>query len=273
MKIWGVLNITPDSFSDGGKYELTDLAADHAGKMLEDGADIIDIGGESTRPGAGIISADEEIKRVVPVIKAIRENFPGVVISIDTYKAKTAEAALDAGAEIVNDISAAADPDMIPLVAERKCRYCLSHNPSAVFDCSTGLIKNLNDRQKNVSIQSVSEGLSAKADELMTAGIAHENIILDPGIGFGMDTNECLSLIKHVAALKRAGFPVLLGVSRKSVIGNSLGLPVDERLEGTLALTAYAFMQGIDYVRVHDVKENYRVIKMLEAVMAEHTLV
>ena len=115
--------------------------------------------------------------------------------------------------------------------------------------------------------------MSAKADELMTAGIAHENIILDPGIGFGMDTNECLSLIKHVAALKRAGFPVLLGVSRKSVIGNSLGLPVDERLEGTLALTAYAFMQGIDYVRVHDVKENYRVIKMLEAVMAEHTLV
>ena len=271
MKIWGVLNVTPDSFSDGGKFLLTDLAADHAEKMLEEGAEIIDIGGESTRPGAGIVSAEEEIKRVVPVIEAIRKKMPDAVISIDTYKAKTARAALDAGADIVNDISAAADPEMIPLLSERKCRYCLSYNPSAAFDGTTGLIKNLNERKNNVNIQTVSKGLAVKADELLAAGIAHENIILDPGIGFGMDTNECLSLIKHVAELKKKGFPVLLGVSRKSVIGNTLGLPASERLEGTLALTAYAFMQGIDYVRVHDVKENYRVIKMLEAVMAEHT--
>ncbi len=271
MKIWGVLNVTPDSFSDGGKFLLTDLAADHAEKMLEEGAEIIDIGGESTRPGAGIVSAGEEIKRVVPVIEAIRKKMPDAVISIDTYKAKTARAALDAGADIVNDISAAADPEMIPLLSERKCRYCLSYNPSAAFDGTTGLIKNLNERKNNVNIQTVFKGLAVKADELLAAGIAHENIILDPGIGFGMDTNECLSLIKHVAELKKKGFPVLLGVSRKSVIGNTLGLPASERLEGTLALTAYAFMQGIDYVRVHDVKENYRVIKMLEAVMAEHT--
>ena len=271
MKIWGVLNVTPDSFSDGGKFLLTDLAADHAEKMLEEGADIIDIGGESTRPGAGIVSAGEEIKRVVPVIEAIRKKIPDAVISIDTYKAKTARAALDAGADIVNDISAAADPEMIPLLSERKCRYCLSYNPSAAFDGTTGFIKNLNERKNDVNIQTVSKGLAVKADELLAAGIAHENIILDPGIGFGMDTNECLSLIKHVAELKKKGFPVLLGVSRKSVIGNTLGLPASERLEGTLALTAYAFMQGIDYVRVHDVKENYRVIKMLEAVMAEHT--
>ncbi len=270
MKIWGVLNVTPDSFSDGGKFALTDVAADHAEKMLEEGADIIDIGGESTRPGAGIVSAEEEIKRVVPVIETIRKKIPSAVISIDTYKAKTAKAALDAGADIVNDISAAADPEMIPLVAERKCRYCLSHNPSAVFDGATGLIKNLNERKKDVNIQTVSEELAAKAGELLEAGVPRKNIILDPGIGFGMDTNECLSLIKHTAELKKEGFPVLLGVSRKSVIGNTLGLPVDERLEGTLALTAYAFMQNIDYVRVHDVKENYRVIKMLEAVMAEH---
>ncbi len=271
MKIWGVLNVTPDSFSDGGKYALTDLAADHAGKMLEEGADIIDIGGESTRPGAGIVSAEEEKKRVVPVIQAIRKKFPDAVISIDTYKAETAGAALDAGADIVNDISAAADPAMIPLVAKSKCVYCLSHNPSAVFDGSTGLIKNLNERKKDVNMQTVSAGLAVKAAELLSAGIERENIILDPGIGFGMDTDECLSLIKHVADLKKEGFPVLLGVSRKSVIGNTLGLPVDERLEGTLALTAYAFMQNIDHIRVHDVKENYRVIKMLEAVMAEHT--
>ena len=269
-KIWGVLNITPDSFSDGGKYDKTDIAAEHAEKMLEEGADIIDIGGESTRPGAGIVSAEEEIERVVPVIEAVRRRNPDAVISIDTYKAKTARAALEAGADIVNDISAAADPMMIPLLAEKKCRYCLSHNPSAEFNISTGIIDDLNKRKSDVNIQTVSEGLARRADELLAAGISKENIILDPGIGFGMDTDECLSLIKHVGELKKMGFPVLLGVSRKSVIGNTLGLPVEERTEGTLALTAYAVMQGIDYVRVHDVKENYRVIKMLEAVMAEH---
>lgn len=251
--IMGILNVTPDSFSDGGKYDNMDAALRHAEAMLKDGADIIDIGGESTRPGHTAISEEEEISRVAPVIEAVKNRLD-VPVSIDTYKGAVAEAALKAGADLVNDIwGFKHDRRVAELTAEYHAVCCLMHNRhEAVYDdFLEDMIKDMKECVR------IARG----------AGVPDDKIILDPGIGFGKNYELNLEAIHHVDVLHRLGFPILLGTSRKSVIGLTLELPADERMEGTLATSVIGVMKGCAFVRVHDVKENYRAVKMTEAIL------
>ena len=252
--IMGILNVTPDSFSDGGRFNGMDAALRHAEEMIAEGAAIVDIGGESTRPGHTVITDQEEIARVVPVIEAVKSRFD-IPISIDTYKSAVAEAALKAGADLVNDIwGFKHDRRVAELTAEYGAACCLMHNrPEANY-------KNfqedfLADMRECVQI--------ARA-----AGVPDEKIILDPGVGFGKNCDLNLEIINHVDILHQLGFPILLGTSRKSVIGLTLDLPVDQRVEGTLATTVIGVMKGCAFVRVHDVKENKRVIDMTRAILS-----
>nr|WP_196594834.1 dihydropteroate synthase [Pectinatus sottacetonis] len=248
----GILNVTPDSFSDGGKFNSYDAALIHAQSMLEDGAAIIDIGGESTRPNHIQISSQEEIERVCPIIEAVKNNLD-IPISIDTYKAPVAEAAIKAGADLVNDIwGLKYDKAIAKVIADTKTACCLMHNSNNT---------NYNDYFNDV-LNDLAETLSIAKQ----AGITSDKIILDPGIGFGKTYNNNLTLIKHMDILHKFNLPLLLGTSRKSVIGLTLDLPTDERLEGTLATTVMAVLKNYMFVRVHDVKENYRIIKMTEAI-------
>ena len=251
--VMGILNVTPDSFSDGGKFIDKDVAVKRALQMIEEGADIIDIGGESTRPGFTPVSADEQIERVVPVIEEIKKNLD-TPVSVDTYDAKVAKAALEAGCDIVNDIwGLKKDPEMAKVVAEYNAFCVLMHNRETpdYIDFRKDLLTDF-------------KGI---LDIAKTAGIKDEKIILDPGVGFGKTREQNLVAINHMDDLKVLGYPLLLGTSRKSVIGLTLDLPVDERLEGTLATTVIACMKGINFVRVHDIKENVRAIKMTEAIL------
>ena len=251
--IMGILNVTPDSFSDGGKYNHLDAALFHAEEMLRDGADIIDIGGESTRPGHTVITDQEEISRVVPVIEAVKSRFD-VPVSIDTYKGAVAEAALKAGADLVNDIwGFKHDKKVADLTAQYKAACCLMHNRhKAVYDdFLSDLVK---DMEECIKIA-------------REAGVSDDRIILDPGVGFGKTYEMNLEAIHHVDVLHQLGFPILLGTSRKSVIGLTLDLPADQRVEGTVATTVIGVMKGGAFVRVHDIKENKRAIQMTEAVL------
>ncbi len=251
--LMGILNVTPDSFSDGGKYNRMDAALFHAEEMLRDGADIIDIGGESTRPGHTVISEEEEIARVAPVIEAVKSRLE-VPVSVDTYKGKVAEAALREGADLVNDIwGFRQDRRVAELTAQYGAACCLMHNrKEAVY--RNFLEELLRDMEECVRIA-------------REAGVSDDRIILDPGVGFGKTYEMNLEAIRRVDALCALGFPVLLGTSRKSVIGLTLQLPADQRVEGTLATTVIGVMKGCAFVRVHDVKENKRVIQMTEAVL------
>ena len=251
--VMGILNVTPDSFSDGGRFDQLDAALSHAGQMIEEGADVIDVGGESTRPGHQQITDEEEIARVVPVIEAVKKNYD-VPVSIDTYKSSVAEAALQAGADLVNDIwGFKYDPKMAEVTARHDAACCLMHNrKEAVYG----------DFLKDV-ISDMKECL-ALADD---AGVAPGKILLDPGVGFAKSLEQNLQITKHVDLLKTLGCPVLLGTSRKSMIGLSLDLPVDQRVEGTLATTVVGVMKGCGFVRVHDIRENKRVIQMTEAIL------
>lgn len=251
--IMGILNVTPDSFSDGGKYNHLDAALFHAEEMLRDGADIIDIGGESTRPGHTVITDQEEISRVVPVIEAVKSRFD-VPVSIDTYKGAVAEAALKAGADLVNDIwGFKHDKKVADLTAQYKAACCLMHNRhKAVYD---DFLSNL--------VKDMEECIKIARE----AGVSDDRIILDPGVGFGKTYEMNLEAIHHVDVLHQLGFPILLGTSRKSVIGLTLDLPADQRVEGTVATTVIGVMKGCAFVRVHDIKENKRAIQMTEAVL------
>lgn len=251
--IMGILNVTPDSFSDGGKYNEMDAALRHAEEMIRDGADIVDIGGESTRPGHTVITDEEEIARVVPVIEAVKSRFD-IPVSIDTYKGKVAEAALKAGADLVNDIwGFKHDRKVAELTAEYGAACCLMHNRhEAVYqDFLEDMVR---DMEECVRIA-------------REAGVKDDKIMLDPGVGFGKTYEMNLEAIHHVDVLHRLGFPILLGTSRKSVIGLTLDLPADQRVEGTLATTVIGVMKGCAFVRIHDVKENKRVIQMTEAIL------
>lgn len=251
--LMGILNVTPDSFSDGGKYNRLDAALFHAEEMIREGADIIDVGGESTRPGYTKISDQEEIQRVAPVIRALRERFD-VPVSVDTYKSKVAEAAIQAGASLLNDIwGFQADPEMAAAAAAGGAACCLMHNrKEPVY---TDFMKDVAaDLMKSVEI--------ARA-----AGVADEKIILDPGVGFAKSYAQNLEVIARLEELAALGFPILLGTSRKSVIGKTLDLPADQRLEGTLVTTVYGVQKGCAFVRVHDIKENLRAIQMTRALM------
>lgn len=251
--IMGILNVTPDSFSDGGKFNSLDAALFHAEEMIKEGADIVDIGGESTRPGHTVITDEEEIARVTPVIEAVKSRFD-VPVSIDTYKGKVAQAALEAGADLVNDIwGFKHDRRVAELTAQYGAACCLMHNRhEAVY--GNFLEDVVKDMEECVRIA-------------REAGVADDKIILDPGVGFGKDYQMNLEMIHHVEILHRLGFPILLGTSRKSVIGLTLDLPADQRVEGTLATTVMGVEKGCAFVRVHDIKENKRIIQMTEAIL------
>jgi dihydropteroate synthase len=253
--IMGILNVTPDSFSDGGKYSHLEKAVAHAKKMIEDGADILDIGGESTRPGYERISDEEEISRVVPAIDAITKELQ-IPISIDTYKSKVAKSAVDAGAVIINDIwGAKADPEIADVAAETGVPIILMHNR--------------NDRNYNNFIRDVLNDLYESITIAKKAGVSDEQIILDPGIGFVKDIKENLEMMRHLDTLVSLGYPVLLGTSKKSMIGGVLDLPVTERTEGTGATVCFGIQKGCQIVRIHDVKEMSRMAKMMDALMGK----
>lgn len=251
-KTWvmGILNVTPDSFSDGGKYTTVDQALAQAKKMIADGADIIDVGGESTRPGYTMISDEEEISRVVPVIKALAEE-TDALISIDTYKAAVAEAAVAAGAHIINDIWGAKYEPAIAKVA-------------AKWDVPIILMHNRNDTSYNDFWKEVQEDMDESIRIALAAGVPKERIWLDPGIGFGKTTAHNIEMMQHLKEFVELGYPVLLGTSRKSLVGKVLSLPVSERLEGSLATVCFGVDRGCQIVRVHDVKETSRTVKMMD---------
>lgn len=253
--IMGILNVTPDSFSDGGKYNHVENAVQHARQMIEDGADILDIGGESTRPGYERISDEEEISRVVPAIEAITKELH-IPISIDTYKSEVAKEAVDAGAAIINDIwGAKADPEIADVAAETGVPIILMHNR--------------NDRNYTNFIRDVLNDLYESITIAKKAGVKDYQIILDPGIGFAKDLAENLEMMRHLDTLVSLGYPVLLGTSKKSMIGGVLDLPVSERTEGTGATVCFGIQQGCQIVRIHDVKEMSRTAKMMDALMGK----
>lgn len=255
--VMGILNVTPDSFSDGGKYFSLDLAIEHAVKMVEDGADIIDIGGESTRPGSEPVPLEEELRRVIPVIKEVVKRVD-VPISIDTYKSEVAKQALDNGASIVNDISGLRfDEKMVDVIANYKASVVLMHIKG------TPKTMQQNPEYDDV-ISEIYDYLSKSIEIAQGAGI--EQIIVDPGIGFGKRLTDNLEIIRRLREFKALGYPVLIGVSRKSFIGNILNLPVDQRLEGTAGAVAISVWNGANIVRVHDVKEMVRVVKIVDAI-------
>lgn len=251
--IMGILNLTPDSFSDGGKWNRMEDAKRHTEDMIREGMDIIDVGGESTRPGYMLLSDAEEITRIVPAIRMIKENFD-IPISVDTYKSEVAKAAIAAGADLINDIwGLKYDPKMAEVIAESGVSCCLMHNRDQA-DYQDFMTDMQEDLQETVCLA-------------ISAGITDEKIILDPGVGFGKTYENNLEAINRLEELHELSYPILLGTSRKSVIGLTLDLPAKERVEGTLATTVMGVMKGAAFVRVHDVKENYRIIKMTEAIL------
>ncbi|REJ19146.1 MAG: dihydropteroate synthase [Caldibacillus debilis] len=248
--VMGILNVTPDSFSDGGLYNELDKGLAHAAEMVNDGADIIDIGGESTRPGHTPVPAEEEIRRILPFIEEMSKRI-SVPISVDTYKAETAERALKAGAHIINDIwGAKKDPEIADVAARYEVPIILMHNrdnmdyESLMRDVLYDLYESINIAKKR--------------------GVRDSQIILDPGIGFAKTYEQNIEVMKNLDKISALGYPVLLGTSRKSMIGHALNLPVSERLEGTGATVCYGIMKGCDIVRVHDVKEISRMVKMMD---------
>lgn len=251
--VMGILNITPDSFSDGGKFNDMEKAMQQVEKLIEDGADIIDVGGESTRPGHEQITESEEIQRVVPVIREIKKRYD-IPVSIDTYKSKVAEAALEAGADLLNDIwGFLYDENMAVLAARYDVPVCLMHNR--------------NNTDYNDFVNDVVKDLRKCLAIAEKHGVKKENIMLDPGVGFGKTYEQNLNIMNQLEKICDMGYPVLLGTSRKSMIGLTLDLPVTEREEGTIATSVIGAIKGCDFIRVHDVKANIRALKMTGAIL------
>jgi len=250
--IMGILNVTPDSFSDGGKFNNIQAAINHAKIMVAEGADIIDIGGESTRPGHSLVSIDEEIKRVIPIIEALKKEM-SIPISIDTYKGKVAELAVKAGADMINDVwGFKKDIHVASVAAKYNVPCCLMHNRG--------------NRNYNNLIEDILKDLEESITIALNVGVKKDNIILDPGIGFAKSYEDNLKTMNNLEKLNSLGYPVLLGTSRKSVLGFAQGLDVSERLEGTLATTTIGIMKGCQFIRVHDIKENKRVCVLTDAI-------
>ena len=258
--VMGILNVTPDSFSDGGLFYNTDEAVSHALQLIEDGIDIIDIGGESTRPGAEKISEEEEIQRTIPVVKQIRELSSEIIISIDTTKPIVAQKAIQYGANIINDISGFSfDNKMIDVVRESKVPVIIMHMQGEPSNMQ-------NNPVYDDLIIDISSFFKSKIKLAIDAGIKKEQIILDPGIGFGKTVSDNFQLINQLKEFCKLGLPIMIGPSRKSFIGTTLDLPVDDRLEGTAAAVAVGVMNGARIVRVHDVKEIKRVVTIVEKI-------
>lgn len=267
--IMGILNVTPDSFSDGGSYQDIDEIVKKAHQMVEEGADIIDIGGESTRPGSSIVSIEDEIARVIPVIKRLSKEIE-VPISIDTYKAEVARQAVLAGAMIINDIGGGKfDPDMPRVMGESGAYVVLMHNRMPDLNetnCITATAGELTEYRDIV--QDVMDELRECVTLVKEAGVKEENIILDPGIGFAKTVDGNIELMRRIGELHTLGYPILLGVSKKGSIGHLLGgLDVHNRLEGTVAATCFAVSQKVSIIRVHDVLENARAAKVMAALV------
>ncbi len=253
--IMGILNVNPDSFSDGGKYNNLDKALKHAVEMVENGADILDIGGESTRPGYIEITAEEEIERVVPIIELLSKEVD-VPISIDTYKASVARSAMAAGAHIINDIwGAKREPEIATVAAD--------------YDAPIILMHNRNDQDYQSFIDDVLADMNESINISLKAGVNKDKIILDPGIGFAKNLITNLEMMRNLDKLVALGYPVLLGTSKKSMIGNVLDLPVSERMEGTGATVCFGIQKGCQIIRVHDVKEMTRMARMMDALMGK----
>ena len=271
--VMGIMNVTPDSFSGDGLISETDVvdkALEQAGRFLEEGADVLDIGGESTRPGAELVAEQEELSRVVPVVEAIAKAYPQAVISLDTYKASVAEAGLKAGGHIINDVwGFKADPEMGPLAARTGAPVILMHNRSkpghAEIDRRLGGSYVAPDYQN--FLEEVLEETRLLAENAEKSGVSRDQIMIDPGVGFGKTISQNMALINHLDRFRALGYPVLLGASRKSFIGRYLELPADERMEGTAATTALGVARGANMVRVHDVKEMARIVRMTDGMI------
>lgn len=249
----GILNVTPDSFSDGGKYNRLDQALIHAEKLVHDGADVIDVGGESTRPGYTPVSVEEELRRTIPVIETLSKKL-NCPISIDTSKSEVAKAAIEAGASMINDIwGAKQDPQIAKVAADYQVPIVLMHNRRKA--------------EYHSLMEEIQADLLASVQIALDHGVEKENIILDPGIGFAKDLEQNLMVMRNLDQIVGMGYPVLLGTSRKSMIGKVLDLPVDQRLEGTAATVAFGIAKGCQLVRVHDVKEMVRVTRMMDAML------
>lgn len=271
--VMGILNVTPDSFSGDGilaKEDAARAAMEQARQFLADGADILDIGGESTRPGSQPVTAEQELERVLPVIEAIARDFPDAVISIDTYKARVAEAAFRAGAHILNDVWALrADPELASVAAAAGVPVILMHNRSS--PASVEVRERLGNAYLGSAYENLMEDvkreLLASVNLAVRTGVQESRILLDPGIGFGKTREQNLELINRLDEVRSLGYPVLLGPSRKSFIGFTLDLPPDQRVEGTAATVAVGIARGADIIRVHDVREMARVAKMTDAIV------
>ena len=269
--IMGIINLTPDSFSGDGllnQAEAETAALEQAIRFVEEGADVLDLGAESTRPGSRKLNASEELDRLLPTLTLIRKELPDVLISVDTYKAETARVCLERGADIVNDVwGFQYDPGMAALVAEYDATAVLMHNrESGARPVSSELGGRYEDVEYEDIVGEVCASLARSVEIARAAGVSDDKIILDPGIGFGKTIDQNLYLLKHLDALTELGFPVLLGISRKGFIGHTLNLPQGERLEGSLAANAWGIMKGASILRVHDVKETVRLARMLDAI-------
>ena len=255
----GILNVTPDSFSDAGKFFTDRAAIDRGAEMIDQGADIVDVGGESTRPGSDPVPADEELRRVIPVVEALAKHRPAVPISIDTRKAEVAAAALEAGATIVNDVSGGSDPAMFELASEQGAGIVLMHMQGDPKTMQA-------DPTYDDVVAEVHEYLRERVEAAEFAGVEPDRIVVDPGIGFGKDLDHNLALIRRIDAFLDLGRPLLVGPSRKRFLGTLLDLPEDQRVEGTAAAVAWMVSRGAHVVRVHDVQEIVRVVRVVDAI-------
>ena len=260
--VMGILNVTPDSFSDGSKFNTLDKAIDHAAEMIADGASIIDVGGESTRPGYTQISDEEEIARVVPVIEALKKRFD-IPLSVDTYKSAVADAALSAGADLLNDIwGLKYDDNIAGIVAKHNKPVCLMHNRKEI-----PLLPGDKPYPLEEYLSLLEMELQESIDIALQAGIKREQLILDPGIGFAKDLDMNINGVAYIERLKKFNLPILLGISRKSIIGKSLSLDMNEREEATIALNVIGRMYGCHIFRVHNVRGNVRALKMTDIIL------
>jgi len=259
--VMGIINVTPDSFYDGGKYNHKDQAVKRISEMIADGADIIDIGGLSSRPGSKPISLEEELERTIPVVESVSNNFD-TLVSIDTYRSEIALEAISAGAHMVNDISAfTMDKNMAGIVADKGVSVTLMHMKGKPASMQK------NPQYDNV-IDEIYEYLDGKASAAIDAGISPDKIVLDPGLGFGKTLDHNLSILNKISEFSSMGYPIMIGASRKSFIGAVLDLPVEDRLEGSLAAAVWSVINGANILRVHDVAETVRSVKIARAIMS-----
>lgn len=259
-RVMAVLNVTPDSFSDGGCFQDINAALSRVSEMISQGADIIDVGGESTRPGAAQVSVEEELQRVIPVIEAIHHQYPQIIISVDTSKPEVMQAAVAAGAALINDVRALALPGALEVAADTQAAVCLMHmqGQPASMQASPSYADVLAE---------VNDFLTSRVNACIAAGIARERIVIDPGIGFGKTLEHNLALLAHLPALMQLELPLLVGVSRKSMIGALLNRPVEQRLSGSVALATASVLAGASIIRAHDVAETYDAVRIAHALL------